>query len=77
MNTKQLKEEISNLPVDKRIEIAAHVLETLNPIDPEIEEAWAEEAQRRLNEFKAGRMEAIPGEQFDKEVLELKKRFTK
>ncbi|NGP87560.1 addiction module protein [Fodinibius halophilus] len=32
-------------------------------IDPEIEKAWAEEAERRLTELEEGKVEPIPGEQ--------------
>lgn len=68
METKKIKDEISDLPVDMRAEIADFILETLNKPDPDVQQAWAKEARRRLDEFEAGRIEAIPGEQVHHEL---------
>lgn len=62
MKTKELKDAISYLPIDQRIEIADYVLETLNRPDPEVEEAWLEEIQRREKKYKEGKTTLIPGE---------------
>lgn len=70
MKTKKLIAEISDLPVKQRAEIADEILKTLNRSDPEIEKAWAKEAQRRLKEFENGEVEAIPGEQVERELRE-------
>ena len=63
MKTQDLKGEISDLPVDQRVELADYILKTLNQPDPEVEKAWAKEAQRRLKELENGEVEPIPGEQ--------------
>ena len=40
------------------------LLESLNaPSREEIDRAWAEEAERRLDELDSGKVQAIPGEQ--------------
>lgn len=70
MKIKQLKDEIADLPVDQRIEIVDYILEALNRPNPEIEKAWAKEARRRLDEYEAGKVEAIPGEQVMEELRE-------
>lgn len=70
MKTKELKDAISDLPVDQRVEIADYILKTLNQPDPEVEKAWAKEARRRLKEFEEGKVEAIPGEQVHQELRE-------
>ena len=70
MKTSDLKDEISDLPVDQRIDIADYILKTLNQPDPEVEQAWVKEAQRRLKEFKKGNSEAIPGEQVHQQLRE-------
>lgn len=51
-------------------------MKTFNRSDLEIEEAWIKEVQRRKKQVEAGEVELIPGEQFDKEVQEIKKRFS-
>jgi len=77
MNKDQIIALINDLPIDQRIEIADQVLQSLHQIDPDIENAWAKEARKRLDDYEAGKIEAIPGEQFDKYVQELKERFSK
>jgi len=76
MNTKELIAEINNLPVEQRIEIATQILEGLSSTDTENEKAWAKEARKRLDDLEQGKTEAISGDQFDKEVQALKKRFS-
>lgn len=75
MNKDQIISFINDLPIEQRIEIADQILQSLHQIDPEIEKAWAKEARRRLDEFEEGKVKTIPGEQFDKEVQELKTVF--
>ena len=70
MKIKELKAEISDLPVDQRAEIAEWVLQTLNTPDPDVEQAWAREARRRLKAFEEGTTEAMPGEQVHQELRE-------
>jgi putative addiction module component (TIGR02574 family) len=63
LKTKELKAAISNLPIDQRIEIADYVLETLNRPDPEVEDVWLKEIQRRENKYKEGKAILISGEE--------------
>lgn len=41
-----------------------------NQIDPEVEKAWAKEAERRLDELEKGEVESIPGEQVIRSIRE-------
>ena len=76
MNKDQIISFINDLPIDQRIEIADQIIQSLHQIDPDIENAWAKEARKRLDDYEAGKVEAIPGEKFDKEVQELKERLS-
>jgi len=76
MKTKELKDKISDLPVDQRAKMADYILQTLNQPDPEIEQAWKKEVRRRKKQVQTGEATLIPGEQFDREVQEMKKRFS-
>ena len=76
MKTKELKAEISNLPIDQRAKMADYILQTLNQPDPEIEEAWKTEVQCRKKQVETGEVALIPGDQFDREVQEMKKSFS-
>ncbi len=74
MKTKDLKAAISYLPIEQRIEIADYVLESLNRPDPEVEDAWLEEIQRREKKYKEGKAILIPGE---KVISDIRQRLAK
>jgi putative addiction module component (TIGR02574 family) len=58
---RDLYEKASQLSEGDRAELAALLLESLDkPADPEAEEAWAREIERRLAEYRAGRIRTIP-----------------
>jgi len=62
--TAKLTEELLSLPCEDRIRIVERLLESLNaPADDEIEQAWAVEVERRLDELNAGKVRSIPGEE--------------
>jgi len=70
MDRQQLISEIENLPIEERTSIIDELLQSLNTPDPEIEEAWIEEAERRLDEIESGKVETIPGEQVISSIRE-------
>jgi hypothetical protein len=49
MKTEEIIAKISDLPVDMRLEIADGILKTLNKPDPEIDEIWMDEVERRAS----------------------------
>ncbi len=56
-------DEALSLPADERLGLIESLLASLNlPLQPEIERAWAEEAERRVAEIDRGEVELIPGE---------------
>jgi putative addiction module component (TIGR02574 family) len=60
--TAKLPEEILSLPCEDRIRIVETILESLNaPDDKNIEQAWAVEAERRIDDLNAGQVQSIPG----------------
>jgi putative addiction module component (TIGR02574 family) len=60
--TAKLTEEILSLPCEDRIRIVETILESLNASDDKnIEQAWAVEAERRIDELNAGQVQSIPG----------------
>lgn len=67
MTMKEIIEEVASLPVEERAMVADSILRSLNAPDPEIDAKWAQVAQRRLAELRAGAIKPIPGEQvFDR-----------
>ncbi|MBX3175726.1 MAG: addiction module protein [Candidatus Hydrogenedentes bacterium] len=62
MSTEDLIDEVTMLPVEERLRIVDALLKSMNTPDPEVDKAWANAAQRRLEELDSGKVEAIPGE---------------
>ena len=71
MNTKELIAEISDLPVDQRARIADLILQTLNTPDPDIELAWIQEVDERVEEYEKGKVELIPTKEVFKSLREI------
>jgi putative addiction module component (TIGR02574 family) len=58
--TKALSEEARKLRPEERIALIEDLQRSLDPIDPEIDRAWAEEARDRLDAYRRGEMKATP-----------------
>lgn len=55
-----------------RAALADRLLESLDELsEGEADQLWAEEAQRRLNEYRAGRAKATPAEEVHQKVERL------
>ncbi len=62
--TDKLLEEALLLPADERASLVEKLLQSLNlPTEAEINRLWVEEAERRVSQIEAGKVELIPGEQ--------------
>lgn len=59
MRTAEIISELANLPVEERALIADSLLQTLNPTQPDIQQAWIKVAQQRLNDISSGKVEPI------------------
>jgi putative addiction module component (TIGR02574 family) len=62
---RQLEAEMLDLPARERARLAHRLLVSLDEEEPaddpaEVERAWEEEIRRRLAEYDAGKVEAIP-----------------
>ena len=62
MKSVDLMDEIASLPVEERARVADMLLRTLNAPESAVDSAWMEVARHRLDELRAGRVEAISGE---------------
>jgi putative addiction module component (TIGR02574 family) len=69
-----IKDALS-LPPGARAMLADHLLESLDAENQtEIDAAWAEEAERRMQEIRDGKVEPIDGEQVMRELRARRKR---
>lgn len=57
---KELYEQASQLSAEDRAQLAGMLLESIEePADEGVEEAWAAEIERRMADYRAGRMKTI------------------
>lgn len=68
MKTADIMRELANLPLEERALIADGLLQTLNPTQPNIEQAWVKVAQQRLAEISSGKVKTISAENVFKRI---------
>jgi putative addiction module component (TIGR02574 family) len=71
MKTKDLIAEISDLPLEQRARIADQILKSLNALDPDIEAAWVQEVEKRVEEYEQGKVKMIPAEEVLKNLRDI------
>ena len=60
----ELKEKASQLSDAERAELALALIESLDgPADPDVEEAWRVEIERRIGQMERGEVQLIPGDE--------------
>jgi putative addiction module component (TIGR02574 family) len=59
----ELISEAVSLPVEIRLQLVERLLESLNPSHKEIDELWAVEAERRVNEIDKDQVITVPGDE--------------
>ena len=70
INANELIDEAESLPLDLKTLLIDRLLNSLYPSSKEIDELWAKEAERRVEEIKNGLVEPIAGEKVFKEIQE-------
>jgi putative addiction module component (TIGR02574 family) len=67
----ELLAEALRLPPNDRGELAARLIESLDPTtDEDIEGAWSAEIQKRLEELQTGQVQPIPWPEARRRILE-------
>ncbi len=62
--TKELERQALQLSPEERETLADNLLRSLDDAPlTDIDQKWVEEAERRYNDFKAGKIKGIPGDQ--------------
>jgi putative addiction module component (TIGR02574 family) len=71
-NLAEILKSAMSLGVHDRAKLAERLLASLEELsEEEAEKLWAEESQRRLEEYRAGRAKAIPAEEVHKKAERL------
>jgi putative addiction module component (TIGR02574 family) len=61
--TTEIMDMVDSLPIDMKLELVDRLLESITPSGKEIDEAWSEEVERRIDGVESGNVELIPGEE--------------
>ena len=69
MSTDELLAELRRLPREERARVAEELLAGLEEPEEVVEEAWAEELDRRSQDIAEGRVKTIPWETVRAEIL--------
>jgi putative addiction module component (TIGR02574 family) len=69
----ELSRKARALPREERIRLAEELLSSVQDSDEEIEGAWAQEIERRLEEVESGTAKLIPAEEVFAEIRRLLK----
>ena len=67
-DTLELVDMVESLPIDIKLELIDRLLESISPTTKEIEDAWKEEAERRIEEVRTGKVKPIPVEEVFAEI---------
>lgn len=68
IKTEDLFSEAISLPVDIKTLLVNKLLESLHPTKKEIDELWAKEAEKRIDDIRSEKVKTIPGEEVFKEI---------
>ena len=58
-----ITEEVERLPVPDRVRLVEFLLATLDKPDPDIDRAWAEECEQRLDRYLRGETTSLDSEE--------------
>ncbi len=65
MGTKELLDEAMKLKPEERFSLVEGLIKSLDEPDKKLDEIWAEEAEKRLKAYRAGKLQGVPmGEVF-------------
>lgn len=73
MATNKIESEALNLDIQDRAKLAGKLLMSLDePAASEVEQLWIDEAERRLDDFRSGKIQGVPAnEVFQRAIAEL------
>ncbi len=67
MSSKDVLKQALKLKPDERFMVVEGLIKSLDEPDSSLDEIWAEEAEKRLNAYRAGNLEGIPMEEIFKD----------
>lgn len=72
--TQDLIDEAISLPIEERALLVDSLLQSMNPLSKENDQKWAQEAKKRLDELRSGKVAPLSGDEVFRKIW---KRFEK
>ena len=72
--TMEIMDVVDSLPIDMKLELVDRLLESITPRRKEIDDAWSDEVERRIDEVESGKVELKPGDEVFAKMRERYKR---
>ena len=68
IKTNELISMIESMPIDVRTNLVEIILASLQPIQKDIDELWAQEVEERISDIKSGKVQLLSGEEVFQEI---------
>lgn len=68
IKTDELFSEVISLPVEIRTQLINKLLQSINPFRKDVDELWAKEVEKRVEEIRSGKVKTVPGEEVFKKI---------
>jgi len=65
---------IESMPIDVKTALIEKLLNSIHPLQKDVDEEWIEEAEKRINEIKKGNVQLIAGDEVFNEIKDRYKR---
>jgi putative addiction module component (TIGR02574 family) len=65
---------IENMPIDVKTALIERILDSIHPLQKDVDQEWIEVAEKRTSEIQTGNVQVIPGDEVFKEIEERYKR---
>jgi len=69
MSTEEILKQALKLKPEERFILVEGLIKSIDEPDEKIDSLWVEEAEKRLNAYREGKLEAIPMEEIFREEL--------
>ncbi len=68
--TNHIMTMIESLPIEAKTALVDQILNSLQPIDKDIDDQWAIEVERRMGEIRSGEVTLVPGDEVFRKIEE-------
>jgi len=67
----ELMSMVESLPIEIKTKLIEKILNSLHPAQKEIDELWAQEVEKRLNDIRTGKVKPVPADEVFGEIQKI------